>query len=40
VSQPWGYTRLRDPGLRGALARWWLRRRMARVSKALDRLRS
>lgn len=35
---PLGYSRRNDPGLRGWLARWWYRRRVKRVRKALDAL--
>ena len=36
MSTPCGYERRGDPGLFGAVARWWLRRRTRRVAAALD----
>ena len=36
MSAPLGWDRRDDPGLRGAAARWWGRRRTRRVAAALD----
>lgn len=36
---PLGYTRRDDDGLRGWLARWWLRRRTERIRRALKQTR-